>query len=222
MIWGYVLVSFLSCSQIFEFFWFWLCSMSFSCFLLFSASQCFFGFCNSFLLFFLFAYCFTLLDSLAFRSFTFHSCFLFEQFLLLWLLFVFLLHFFAFSFNCSSGCFDLLSFIASFSLYSLFIFLGCFFLLYFVRNVLSSCCCCCCSSLLHFSFLFEFFWLLFVSVSFPVFEACARRYFFEKDDLVRKRGPLIWKRCPTFCVFGVFFGRVLLRSPRFVRKTLYK
>ena len=100
---------FLSCSQIFEFFRPWLCSMSFLCFLFFLLLIVLW---ILFLCPVVFVYCFTLLASLAFRSFASHCCLLFSRFLLLWLLLVFLLHFLVF--YCSSGCFDLLSFFASF------------------------------------------------------------------------------------------------------------
>ena len=83
----------------------------------------FFGFCFSFLLSFLFACCFTLLASLAFRSFGFHCCFLF------WQVFVTLV---ASSFNWSSDCFHLLSFFVLLSFHYCWLFFSC---CYFVQGV---------------------------------------------------------------------------------------
>ena len=95
----------------------------------------FFGFCFSFLFLLIFWLtvlpCWLLLLS---EVLPFIAAFLLASRFLLWLLCVFLLHFFVFSFACSSGCFDLHSFFGYFCFCSIFIFVGCFLLLY-LKNV---------------------------------------------------------------------------------------
>ena len=113
----------------------------------------------------IFAYRFTLLASLAFQSFAFHCCFLFAHFCYSGC-FLCSCYIFVFSYNCSSGCFDLLFLFTSFYVCSLFIvccliFLvvvlcEMLFLLLLVAVVVRH--------LFRRSFLFGFFWLLFVYV----------------------------------------------------------
>ena len=162
----------------FEFFWFWLCSMSFLCFLCFCFSL-FFG-CASLL-----AYCFALLASLAFRSFAFHCCFIFGKLLLLWLLLVFLLHFLVYL--CLALLVVLTCFLCFLCFCSLFILVGCFFVVIWREMVF----------LLVVAVVFIFVIFLFCLGScgfslflclFAGFEVCARTDLFDKKRFGPKTG----------------------------------
>ena len=152
------------CSKICDFFWFWLCSMSFCVF-------CFFFLLLIvlwiLLLFPVFAYYFTLLASLAFRCVASHAVYFLQMFvpllLFLCLFLVFLLHILLFSLLIAL---DLLSFFASFSYCSLFILVGCFLLLLFCAN-------CSLFFLLLMLLLFIVLWFFLVWVHFASLCLCA-------------------------------------------------
>ena len=142
-----------------------------------------------------FAYSFTLLVSLAFRSFAFHCCFLLGKILFCYSgFFLSSWYMFCFSFHCSSSCFQLLSFFVFVLYFSfLFIFVDCLFLLFCAK------CSFFCLLLLLLFFVVSCLFLvrgLLASLcfcAFSVFEVCARSFFRQKTDLVPKRGPLNMK-----------------------------
>ena len=126
-----------------------------------------------FQLFFLFAYCFTLLAFLACQSFASHCCFLFGRSLSLWLLLVFVLHFLLSLLSCLQVVLTCFASLLLF-LFPLFAYLLVYFLLLLF--------CAKCSFLLLllllffivslFSFHIAFFWLLLISLFFAVCEVC--------------------------------------------------